>query len=122
MPTTGDLNAFNDSLRRLATALVELAYAETRENAKWRVVILDARFSDDGSISDKVRATLATGAVTSLSPTSSIILDLIALGEARPDGKNRWYGFRMEVATDGKVNVEFDYNSACVDDPQFFES
>ncbi|WP_143393553.1 hypothetical protein [Fimbriiglobus ruber] len=121
MATLEDAERQNSHLRSLAAVL--FAAAESESSSSWIAAVLDARFSDqDGSIMDKVRVEKPDGSVGSISLPTEATLQLIALGDARPSGQDRWYGLLLRVTAEGACDVRFNYEPSCTDDESFYAS
>jgi hypothetical protein len=121
MATSEDLSRWDEHLRPLASIVHAAAQAESAVGTGWVAVVLDARFSDrDGSILDKIRVERADGTFVSVSLPVDGTLQLIALGQARASGADRWYGLLVRVTAEGACEVKFNYDPACVEDGSFF--
>jgi hypothetical protein len=120
MATPEDLSRLNAHLRPLA-GIIHAAAASA--DGSWVAAVLDARFSDlDGSFIHKVRVERADGSIGSVSLPTAAILELIALGQARPAGLDRWHGLVLRVTAEGACEVRLNYDPACAEDSGFYES
>jgi hypothetical protein len=120
MATPEDLSQLNAHLRPLAGVVHAAAVAE---GGPWVAVVLDARFDDrDGSILHKIRVERADGSIGSVSLSVEGTRQLIALGQARPTGPDRWHGLVLRVTAEGECEVRFNYDPACAEDDSFYES
>jgi hypothetical protein len=120
MATLEDLSRLDTDLRPLAG--VVQAAAATGGTA-WVVAVLDARFSDrDGSFIYKIRVERADGSEGSVSLPVEGTIRLIALGQARPTGPDRWHGLLLRVTAEGACEIRLNYDPACAEDDDFFKS
>ena len=120
MATSDDISSLEPHLRPLAATIHAAAEASGQP---WLAAVLDARYSDrDRSFIDKVRVERSDGTCDSISLPMEGTLKLIALGEARRNGSDRWYGLLLRIAVDGSCKMDLNYNQMCADDETFFES
>jgi len=121
--TADDAARLDAIIQPLARVVYEAAANELGEPEDWSSVTLDVRYSsrDEGFI-DKTRIELPDGRLMSLSLPVSATHQMIALGNARPMGKDRWYGFLLRITAAGSCMGEFNYDPACAEDPSFYES
>jgi hypothetical protein len=123
MATTDDLARLDTIIRPLACVMFETVTGEFGGVEDWSAAVLDVRYSSRaGSFVHKVRVELSDGHLASLSLPVAATYHLIELGQARPAGKDRWFGFRFRITSAGNCKGEFNYDPACADDPSFFES
>lgn len=120
MATSDDLLGLNAHLRPLAEVVRDAAKAH---GSAWVAAVLDARFDDrDGSFIDKVRVERADGSTGCPSLPVTATLQLIALGQARPAGPDRWHGLVLRVTAAGACEVRLNYDPACAEDGGFHQS
>lgn len=122
MATTGDIFRLDPIVRELGRLLFALVTRELPGENSWTLALLDARFDEQGGFITKIRVNCANGEVVSPSMPTDITLQLIELNSIRPTGQDRWYGFKLEVTNASACEVKFDYDPACADDPDFFNS
>lgn len=120
MATPDDLSQLNAHLRPLAEVIHGVAAAEGRP---WVTAVLDVRYTDrDGGFIYKIRVERADGSTGGPSLPVEGSLELIALGQVRPMGQDRWHGLVLRVTAEGTCEVQFDYDPSCADDTEFFAS
>jgi hypothetical protein len=120
MATPEDLSRLNAHLRPLAGVVHAAAVAD---GGPWVAAVLDARYTDgDGGFIHKTRVERADGSTGGPSLPVEGSLELIALGQARPTGQDRWHGLVLRVTPEGACEVRFNYDPACAEDGGFFES
>jgi hypothetical protein len=118
MATLEDLSRFDAHLRPLASVVRAAA-----GGSPWVAAVLDARFPDrDGSFIDKVRVERADGSEGAISLPVEGTLQLIALGQARPTGPDRWHGLILRVMAEGACEARLNNDPACAEDDGFFKS
>jgi len=120
MAMPDDLSRLDAHLRPLAGVVHAAAAAD---GGPWVAAVLDARFSDrDGSFIDKVRLERPDGAIGSVFLPVEGTLELIALGQARPSGPDRWHGLVLRVTAEGACEVRLNYDPDCAEDGGFVDS
>ena len=122
MATTNDIFRINPIIHELARLLFAHVNRELSEENAWASTLLDARFDEQGGFSSKIRVTRTNGEVVSLVTPTDTTLQLIELNGVRPAGIDRWYGFKLELTAAGACEVNFNYDPACANDPDFFTS
>jgi hypothetical protein len=123
MATTDDVARLDAIIRPLAGMVYEAAANGSGGTEGWSSVVLDVRYSTQvDSFIDKTRLELTDGRVVSLSLPVAATHHMIALGNARSTGKDRWYGFLLRITAAGICKGEFNYDPNCADDPSFYES
>lgn len=119
MATLDDASRLSDHLPPLAS----LIHTAAGDGGPWVAAVLDVRFTDyDGGFIDKVRVEQADGSTGCPSLPVAAVHRLIALGQERPAGSDRWYGLVLRVTAEGACEVRLNYDSACAADGSFFES
>src|SRR5262245_52584007 len=120
MATLEDASRLGDHLRPLA-GLIHAAAAG--DGGPWVAAVLDVRYMDhDGGFLDKVRVERADGSTGCPSVPVEAIHRLIALGQERPAGADRWHGLFLRVTAEGACEVRLNYDPACGKNPEFFAS
>jgi hypothetical protein len=119
MATSEDLLRLNVHLRPLAGVIHAAAVAEGQP---WVAAVLDARFDGAGGFIDKIRVERADGSTGAPTLPVEGTLALIALGQDRPTGTDRWHGLILRVTAEGECEMRFNYDPACADDAEFFAS
>jgi hypothetical protein len=122
MATSDDIFRINPIIRELARLLFAHVNRELPEAKAWASAFLDVRFDEQGGFAYKIRVTHTNGEVVSLCLPTDVTLQLIELNTVRPTGKDRWYAFKLELTASGACEVNFNYDTACTDDPSFFTS
>jgi hypothetical protein len=120
MATPEDLSQLGDHLRPLAGLIHAAAVGE---GGPWVVAVLDVRFTDhDGGFIDKIRVERPDGSTGCPSLPVEAVHRLIALGQERPAGPDRWHGLILQVTAEGACEVRLNYDPACAEDRGFFAS
>jgi hypothetical protein len=122
MASADDIFRLDPIIHRIGELLFALTTQELPKGRIWTTSLLDVRFDESGGFSDKIRVTCKNAEVVSLSMPTELTLQLIELGNARPKGQDRWYGFKFEVTSAGSCQVDLNYDPACANDPDFFAS
>lgn len=121
MATSDDLFRLQAHLPGLARAIFGAADAKFAA-AGWVAAVLDARYFAEGSGQiAKVRVELPGGSVGSVRLPAEASHALRELGEARAEGADRWYGFRLRVTASGECATGFNYDPRCAEDESFFD-
>ncbi len=122
MATSDDLFRLQAHLPGLARAIFAAADAQFPAGA-WSAVVLNVRYFADGSGSlSKVRVELPGGGVESIKFPAEAAHTLRELGDARAEGKDRWYGLRLRVTGAGECETAFDDDPHCAEDDVFFDT
>ncbi len=120
VPTIED---FQKILNAIASALMTKVESELK-GKPWTAAYLDVRGSAIGtSALEKFRIELPDGSViATLGPpyeTGQMLLKAWKIKDkVFPD---KWYGIKVVIYPGGKCQTEFNYDSKCVSDPNFFD-
>lgn len=120
MATSDDLFRLQAHLPGLARAIFGAADAQFATG--WVTAALDARYFAEGcGWIAKIRVALPGGQTGSIKLRGEISQTLNDLGEARAEGKDRWYGIQMRVSATGECETNIDYDPRCAEDESFFD-
>jgi hypothetical protein len=123
MGTHDDVLRLNELLRPLAEGVLTVAKQTIKGGKRWTAVVLDVRYSANAkSFIDKTRVEYKDGTRSSVRLPAEVVMQLINLGNSRPQGKDRWYGMLLRVSPEGQCETQFNYDSHCAEDESFYDS
>ena len=91
---------------------------------RWVSAFVDTRWTTDGKTRiEKLRIKLMDGKIFGLNCSDEAGKMLRKVGKIKDNTfPDKWYGLKLTFTPEGKCTSEFDYNSECVTDDQFFLS
>ena len=112
------LELFGDYTRVLAQAAMQLVHNAVK--TPWKEFYLDLRSTPDGtSRAAKLRVIPVSGALITV-PIPDVIADVIQdIWEMNAYFVPPWYGMKMNVTSEGQVQINFNYDPTCVSEPAF---
>ena len=109
---------FDATIRLLAEAFHRWVLSEMA-GKPWGRASLEARYASDGSYwHDKMRVEVPGQEAVSLGTTQEISRILSELNDLRR--MFGWYSFKLDVGTDEKVTINYNYDPKSAEDPSFF--
>lgn len=123
MAIDSDALRLREFLGPLANSVLAAAKETLNGEGPFVAVTLDVRYSADGkSFNNKCRVELADGTRISISLPLAVTMQLITLGDSRPQGKDCWYVLLLRVSAEGQCQTKLNYDADCEEDPDFYRS
>ena len=112
------LKLFGDYTRVLAQAVMRLIHQTV--SVPWKEAYLDLRSTPDGtSRAAKLRVIPVSGALITV-PIPDVIADVIQdIWKMNAFFSPPWYGMKMNITSEGQVQIDFSYDPSCVSEPAF---